>query len=204
MNCAIVLAAGMSTRMGAHKVLLPLGATTVIAHVVDALARSAIDRTFVVVGHEGARVAEALAGHAATIVANPDYAAGMLSSVRAGLRALPGECGAALIALGDQPRIDAALVDAMLRAFAASGKGIVVPVFGGARGHPLLCSTRYRDEILAAYDEVGLRGLLGAHADDVLELRAADAAVLADLDTPDDYARERARVTRGKPRVAPP
>ena len=190
MNGAIVLAAGMSTRMGAHKLLLPLGQTTVIARVVDALARSAIERTFVVVGHEGGRVAEALADRKVTIVTNPDYAKGMLSSVRAGLTALPDDCRAALIALGDQPRLSPALVDAMLHAFAASGKGLVVPVFEGARGHPLLFSTRYREEIMSSYDDVGLKGLLVAHPEEVLELAANDASVLADLDTPEDYARE--------------
>ena len=190
MNCAIVLAAGMSARMGAHKVLLPFGGTTVIAHIVDSLARSAIDRTFVVVGHEGPRVAAALADRAVTIVANPDYAAGMLSSVRCGLRALPEECDAALVALGDQPRITAALVDAMLRAYRTSGKAIVVPVFEGARGHPLLFSTRYRDEILSGYADVGLRGLLAAHAGDVLDLPVEDPSILADMDTPEDYERE--------------
>ncbi len=191
MNSAIVLAAGMSTRMGAHKVLLPFGTTTVIAHIVDTLARSAIDRVFVVTGHEAARVTEALSGRPATIITNSRYAEGMLSSVRCGLRALPPECSAALIVLGDQPRISAGLVDAMLRALSQSGKGIVVPTFQGARGHPLLFSTRYRDEILAHYDAAGLRGLLAARADDVLELAVTDAAILADMDTPGDYERER-------------
>jgi len=190
MKCAIILAAGKSDRMGAQKVLLPLRGTTVLGHIVDRIARSAVERIFVVVGHEGERVAEALRGAPASIVKNPDHEAGMLSSVRCGLRALPEECEAVLVALGDQPRITTEVVDAMARAFSSGGKGIVVPVYRGERGHPILFAARYRNEILERHDDVGLRGLLAAHPDDILDLEVADAAVLSDMDDPDAYRRE--------------
>jgi molybdenum cofactor cytidylyltransferase len=191
MRCAIVLAAGASRRMGAPKMLLPLAGKTVIATVVDRLAETAIDRTIVVAGAERARIAEALAGRPAEIIENPDPDAGMLSSVRCGLRALPPECRAVLVALGDGPRISPGVVDAMLGALDAGPKGIVVPVHRGRRGHPLLFGIRHRDEVLARHDGVGLRGLLAAHPDDVLELPVDDPAVLADMDAPEDYRRER-------------
>jgi len=82
----------------------------------------------------------------------------------------------------------------MVRAFEASGMGIVVPVHRGERGHPLLLSVRYRAEILERHDAVGLRGLLAAHPEDVLELEVADPAVLSDMDEPDDYRRERSQM----------
>jgi molybdenum cofactor cytidylyltransferase len=192
MNAAIVLAAGESRRMGAQKVLLPLGGVPVVARIVDQLEASMIDAIIVVVGHEGDRVAEALAGRAVSFVTNAAYATGgMLSSVRCGLRALPAACEAVLVALGDQPSISFRVVNAMARSFARRKKGIVVPVHRGERGHPLLFAARYASEILESYEDTGLRGLLAAHPDDVLELEIADQSILADMDTPDDYHRMR-------------
>jgi molybdenum cofactor cytidylyltransferase len=190
MICAIVLAAGESRRMGAQKLLLPFGSTTVIAHVVDQLLRSVVDKVLVVVGHDSNKVAEALCGRPVTIVANPDYQSGMLSSARCGLRALPPQCQAVLVALGDQPAITTKLVDDLVHTFTGNDKGIVVPVFRNKRGHPIVFSARYRDEILTHYDDTGLRGLLHAHPDDLLELPASTPAVLSDLDYPEDYRRE--------------
>ena len=105
---------------------------------------------------------------------------------------------AVLVALGDQPAITAELVNAMLRAFATSGKGIVVPMHAGERGHPLLFARRYCEEVLIDYDAVGLRGVLMAHPEDVLEFDVPSSAVLSDMDSPDDYRRELTR--RGKER----
>ena len=192
MICAIVLAAGRSRRMGVQKLLLRSGGKTVIAHIVDQLLQSAVERIFVVAGADGARIAQALSDRPVAIVPNPDPEADMLSSVRCGLRALPPQCAAVLVALGDQPSITAELVNEMLRSFAACGKGILAPTHGGRRGHPLLISTRYRDEILTGYDAIGLRGLLHAHPDDVFDLPASTPSVLSDVDTPADWRRERA------------
>ncbi len=189
MICAIVLAAGRSSRMGAQKLLLEFAGTTVIGHIVDQLLASRIDSIHVVVGHQGDRVAEELTGRNVSIVVNPNPQAGMLSSVRCGLGALQPECDAALVALGDQPTISATLVDRMIQTFASGEEGIVVPVHDRRRGHPLLFRAGYRDEILTHYDDVGLRGLLRAHRDDIIELPADSDAVLSDMDYPDDYDR---------------
>jgi molybdenum cofactor cytidylyltransferase len=199
MICAIVPAAGQSRRMGTAKQLLPWGSTTLLGHVVDQLCRSTVDQVYVVVGHEAKRIADALAGQPVRIVTNPDRDGDMLSSVRCALAELPPQCEAVLLALGDQPAITTELVDALIRAFASegstAGKGIVVPTYDAKRGHPLLFSARYREEILHQYDDLGLRGLLQAHADDVYELSVSNPAVLADIDNPADYAREVARIT---------
>jgi molybdenum cofactor cytidylyltransferase len=190
MICAIVLAAGESRRMGAQKLLLPFGGDTVIVHIVDQLLRSALNEIIVVVGHEANRIAAELSNRRVSIVTNPDYKTGMLSSVRCGLRALPPQCEAVMVTLGDQPAITSRLVDEMIRCFAATDKKIIVPVYGGRRGHPILFSARYRDETLTRYDGKGLRGLLHSHPDDVLEMSVTDSAVLSDMDYPEDYRRE--------------
>jgi len=192
MICAIVLAAGESRRMGVQKLLLPFGGTTVVGHIVSELNRSVVDTVIVVVGHDGDRVAEELSGRSVSIATNPNYKAGMLSSVRCGLDALPKQCDAVMVALGDQPAISAGLVDEMVQSFGSTDKGILVPLYRGKRGHPILFSVGYRDEVLERYDDVGLRGLLRTHPDDVYELDVPTSAVLSDMDYPEDYQRERA------------
>jgi len=190
MICAIVLAAGESRRMGSQKLVLAFGGKTVIAHVVDELLCSDLDGVYVVVGHEGNRIAGELSRRPVTIVTNPDYKLGMLCSVRCGLQALPQQCDKVLVALGDQPAITSELVNHMIRSFSTTDKGILVPVYRGKRGHPILFSIRYRDEIMTSFDNAGLRGLLQAHPDDIFELTVSTPAVLSDIDSPDDYHRE--------------
>jgi molybdenum cofactor cytidylyltransferase len=190
MICAVVLAAGRSRRMGVQKLLLPFGGKTVISHIVDQLLASAVDRVFVVTGHEPERISGELSDRSVSIVHNTDYESGMLSSVRSGLRALPEQCEAVLVAIGDQPSIPTELVDSMVRSFASTEKNILVPCFEGRRGHPVLFACQYREEILTHYDDIGLRGLLHAHPDDVFELGVSTSSVLSDMDYPDDYRRE--------------
>jgi len=124
------------------------------------------------------------------IVLAANYKSGMLSSVRCGLRDLPQQCQAILVAIGDQPSITAKLIDQMLRSFATTEKRILVPLYHGKRGHPILFSKVYRNEILTHYDNVGLRGLMYAHRDDLFELTVPTSGVLSDMDCPEDYRRE--------------
>jgi len=190
MICAIVLAAGESRRMGCQKLLLPFGSKTVIGHVVHELLRSDLDAVYVVVGHEGNRISEELFRNLVTVVTNPDYKLGMLSSVRCGLQAVSQHCDKVLVALGDQPAITSELVNEMVQSFSTADKGILVPVYHGERGHPILFSTRYRDEIMTSFDDSGLRGLLQSHPDDIFELTVSIPTVLSDIDSPEDYRRE--------------
>jgi molybdenum cofactor cytidylyltransferase len=189
MICGIVLAAGRSLRMGGQKLLLPYGGKTMIGHVVGEVIGGGLGRTFVVTGADHEAVAAALSDCAVTLVRNPDPEGDMLSSVRCGVRAVPEGCEAVLVALGDQPGITANLAGALIREYRESRGGIVVPSYGGKRGHPLVFSRRYFDEVLTRFEGEGLRALLLAHAEAVREVRAGSAAVLADVDTPEDYRR---------------
>ncbi len=195
MIAAMIPAAGQSRRMGVQKALLPFGATTVIGHIVNQLRQGGIGEIYVVVGHHADRIAEALSNRPVHFVLNPDYQrTEMLASIRCGLRALPQDCAAILLALGDQPAVTATLIHAMTEAFLTGGRGIVVPVCRGRRGHPLLFARHYCQEVLSSYDDVGLRGLVAAHSSDALELCVPNAEVLADIDYPEDYRRQLARI----------
>jgi molybdenum cofactor cytidylyltransferase len=198
MISAVILAAGCSRRMGAQKLLLPFAGTTVIAHIADQVLCSPVGQVLVVLREDDDEVAAALAGQKWTGVVNPDPDGDMLSSVRCGLRALPPGCTAVLAVLGDQPSITSGLISEMARALATCGRGIVVPAHAGRRGHPLLFSSRYAEEILTCHQDVGLRGLLQAHPDDVFELDVASSSVLADMDQPADYLRELKRLQENR------
>jgi CTP:molybdopterin cytidylyltransferase MocA len=195
---AIVLAAGRSQRMGTQKLLLPFAGQTVIGHIVDQLRVSPIRQVYVVVAAESNEVACALSQKRTSLVVNPQPNAEMLSSVRAGLQALPTDSMAAMIVLGDQPSLRCEVVCELVAAFQASGKGIAAPIYSGKRGHPVLIGSGYFRELLEQYDDVGLRGLLAAHAGDIADVPAADNRVLADMDFPDDYQRELRRYNAGK------
>ena len=190
MICAIVLAAGRSRRMGVQKLLLPFGSKTVIAHIIDQLTASSVDEVYVVVGCQGKRVSRELSDREVTIVNNSNYKSGMLSSVRCGLHAMARQCRTVLVALGDQPSVTTKLIDQMLQTFVSTEKQILVPLYNGKRGHPIMFSAAYRKEILTHYDNVGLRGLLYAHNEDIFELPVTTSGILSDMDCPEDYQRE--------------
>ena len=200
MICAIVLAAGQSRRMGVQKLLLPFGSKTVITHIVDQLTASSVDEVHVVVGCQGKRVSRELSGRPVSIVNNSNFKSGMLSSVRCGLHAITQQCRAVLVVLGDQPSVTTKLIDQMLQTFASTEKRILMPLYQGKRGHPIMFSAAYRKEILTHYDNVGLRGLLYAHKDDIYELPVTTSGVLSDMDYPEDYRRELAIIRRNNQR----
>lgn len=190
MICAIVLAAGCSRRMGTQKVLLKLGQETIISHIIDQLLASKVERIFVVAGHKAKKLEKELSDKSVSIIYNSQYESGMLSSIRAGLLALPENCEAVFVVLGDQPSISAKLVDEMIQSFFTLKKKIIVPVYEKRRGHPILFSTIYKDEILTNYDDIGLRGILQAHESDIYEMNVTEPSVLTDMDYPQDYKRE--------------
>ena len=190
MICAIVLAAGCSSRMGTQKLLLPFGQSTVISHIVKQLLNSKVTKTYVVVGHKGDQVIAELSNKPITIIHNSEYKSGMLSSVRAGVRDISKEYDAVLIVLGDQPCITTKLIDKMVECFSLTEKKIIVPKHNGKRGHPILFSTIFKNEILTNFDDVGLRGILRAHDSDVYEMNVSDQSVISDMDYPRDYQQE--------------
>lgn len=203
MICAVVLAAGLSRRMGRFKLLLPWGATTVLGRVVETLERAGVPQIVVVTGHRAGEIEEALAGTTARTAFNPEYAAGeMLSSIQAGLRALGPDVEAALLCLGDQPQIQVATVRAVLAAGAAlaeppapaevpaadradARRRVVIPSYQMHAGHPILLARDLWEAVLQS--EKPLRAVLNAHRAQIHYLPVDTPTILADLDTPDDY-----------------
>lgn len=190
---AVVLAAGRSRRMGTNKLVEPIGGRPMLARVVDAALASAAAPVLVVTGHQRHAVAASIEGRPVTLVHNPAHAEGISTSVKAGIAALPDDVDGALICLGDMPGIAPAVLDRLIAAYApAENRAICVPTFGGRRGNPVLWDRRFFTEMMEIAGDVGARHLVGAHADQVVEVEMADDGVLVDVDTPDALAALRA------------
>jgi molybdenum cofactor cytidylyltransferase len=190
MITAIILAAGLSTRMGKPKPLLPWGSQTVIEHILTILLDCPVDTIIVVAGHQHDAVERRLAGRPVTVVYNADYAAGeMLSSLQAGLRSAPPPTEAALIVLGDQPALERSVVERLVAAFRGGQGRIIVPSYQMRRGHPLLIDRRYWTDILALGTGQTLRDFMQSAREAIYHVNVTVPDVLQDMDTPDDYRR---------------
>ena len=184
---AVVLAAGLSTRMApANKLLVtdPQG-VAMIARVVDNVLASRAGPVVVVLGHQADAVRDALGPREVRFVHAPDYAKGMAASLRAGIGAVPKAAAAALICLGDMPLVGAPLLNLLIDTYDADeGRLIVVPKCHGKRGNPVLWDRRYFQEMTGLPGDAGARLLLRTHAEAVAEVETSDEAVLLDFDTP--------------------
>jgi len=189
MVAEVVLAAGRSTRMGAHKLLLPLGNRPVIAHVVGAALASRLRPVVVVVGHEAARVRAVIPSDGALVVDNAEYAHGLATSLHAGLRALPNDTTGTVVSLGDQPLLTSVELERMAECAKASGAPIVVACYGGQRGNPVYFARSCFPDLFAVSGDEGGRVVVTDHPGDVVVCELGDAAASLDVDTPDDYVR---------------
>jgi molybdenum cofactor cytidylyltransferase len=190
---AVVLAAGLSRRMGRPKLLEDLDGEPVIRRtvqqVVDAGLRSI---TVVVAAAQRAAFACALEGLPVRIVANPRPEEGQSSSLRIGVASLPSGTSASLIVLGDQPRLPAEVIPKLLQAAAEGSAAIVAPRYGGARGNPVLFRAAVFPELAALSGDQGARSVIDRDPRRLQYVEVSDA-MPQDIDTPEDLARLRAR-----------
>ncbi|WP_031078397.1 nucleotidyltransferase family protein [Streptomyces sp. NRRL WC-3742] len=187
---ALVLAAGGGRRLGGRpKALIRYGGRPLVEHTVAVARAGGCPEVVVVLGAAAAQVRTTAHLPGCRLVANPDWASGMGSSLRAGLAALPPGVSAALVLLVDTPGVTPAAVARLLAAHRA-GAELAAAAYGGRRGHPVLIGARHFAEAAAgAHGDSGARALLAAHAAETALVECADVAVPDDLDTPADLAR---------------
>ncbi len=190
---AIVAAAGMSRRMGEPKQLLPWGEGTVIEAVVRTLAAAGVAPVVCVVGHQAVQMRAALRTTPALIVYNSAYAHGeMLSSYQAGIHWLIEQGNGAsglLLALSDQPHLPTEVVRKVCTAARTQPDAIVIPSHQMRRGHPIYLPRRFWSETLKLPKDATLRTLIQQQDNEILYVNLDHSAILADLDTPEDYRR---------------
>ncbi len=184
----VILSAGESSRMGSPKALLPYRGTTFLEHLVNLL-QGRVEPLLVVLGHDVDRIRAALhLPPQVRVLLNPNYRLGQLSSLQSAIRALEASAfSGLLVAPVDHPAVEPEVVAALLETFAAEQPEVLVPIFDGRRGHPVIFSARLFAELLAASLEEGARAVVRRHA--ARELPVHDAGILANIDTPDSYRR---------------
>jgi molybdenum cofactor cytidylyltransferase len=183
---AILLAAGRSRRMGAFKPLLPFGQTTVIRSCIQNLQAAGVDNIVVVVGHRANDVIQSLNDLQLGFALNPDPDSEMSVSIVCGIRELPIETKATLIALTDQPAVPPEITETIVQQW-SSGAKLVIPEFEGRGGHPVLVDLTFREELLNLDSNLGLKSFFDAHRGEVRRVPVNSPYIARDMDTWDDY-----------------
>ena len=185
----VVMAAGLSRRMGRNKLLAELGGKPLLRHAVEAALASRLDPVIVVTGHDAPGILQALDGLNVIVAHNPRFAEGLSTSLQTGIATLPGDCDGALVLLGDMPGITPALIDRTIAAFDPAGNNpICVAARNGKRGHPVLWGRQFFAEIENLSGDTGAQALMTRHAAQIGEIETLDDAPFTDIDTPEALA----------------
>jgi CTP:molybdopterin cytidylyltransferase MocA len=176
--------------MGTPKMLLRWGGTTVLAHILRTLRQAAVEERIVVVGCDREAVEDICSAEGAIAVFNPTFDSGeMLSSLQVGLLSMPPACEAALVVLGDQPSLQAAVVRAVLQSSEVLTAEIVVPSYRHKRGHPWMVGSAWWPEIARMRPPDTPREFLHRHGSAIRHVEVHTDTILRDIDTPDEYLR---------------
>lgn len=192
---AIILAAGLSKRLGRNKLLLPLGDETVVRKTAKAVLASAASEVILVTGHEEAKVKEAVGGLDVRLAHNPRYAEGQSTSMIAGVEAARDDTESYLFVLGDQPLLTPEIVNDLISLYEESRPDALVaaPAFEGRRGNPALFSATLKDELLQASGDAGGRGIIRRleteSPEQIVFHHLPNDDIFLDIDTEEDYER---------------
>jgi molybdenum cofactor cytidylyltransferase len=186
---AVVLAAGLSSRMGSNKLLADVGGQPMIMRTLAAIKQSAVDEIVLVLGRDADVLEKLVADTSVRAVRNPDYASGMASSIRVGVQ-VAGDADAVLVCLGDMPLLQSQTINKLIAAFnPTEHRNVIVPVFEGAFGNPVLWGREHFRVLTSLTGDKGARSLLPGLKDEVVEVSVDDPGVMQDVDTPEALAR---------------
>jgi molybdenum cofactor cytidylyltransferase len=192
---AVLLAAGESRRMGdTNKLELSIAGVPLIRHMAQTLLASSLQEIIVVVGHQSDRMRQLLDGLAVTIVDNEVYQQGQMTSVYAGLQALQ-PCEGVMICLTDQPLLTSRDIDQLSTVFINRNRGsVLVPMYHGKRGNPIILAYQHRKAILAGDRKLGCKRLIEHNPELVTAIEMENDHTVVDMDTLDDYAALKTRL----------
>jgi molybdenum cofactor cytidylyltransferase len=193
MLAAIILSGGASRRMGTPKALLPYRGGTFLEHLLKVTDHPRIGWRRVVLGADAGAIVAGTEFRADEVVINKNWEAGQLSSIQAGVRNLPDGTDGILLFLIDHPLISRELVGELVERFYMAGKAIVLPVYKGRRGHPVIFASSLYQELLNAPLETGARAVVWTHREEVCEMETNEEGCLLNLNDPDALAKARER-----------
>jgi molybdenum cofactor cytidylyltransferase len=189
----LVLAAGSSSRLGANKLLLDFGGETIVHRAARRALEAGLAPVIVVLGFEADRVAAALQGLDVVTGVNPDHAAGMHGSIRAGIERVPADCEAAVVILADMPLVTSAMSAGLVARFRSGVEPLVISLYGTVQAPPTLYARPLFPALGAAGERAG-RQVVREHRDEAAVMEWPPG-LLADLDRPEDVERLRSLVT---------
>lgn len=176
---------------GENKLLLPFGDKTMLETTLDQILASGVGEVVVVLGHEAERVQAFLKNRPVKTIFNPDFAAGMTTSIQAGIRAASPETQGFMICLSDMPLIDSAiyrqLTNAFFKEIKTEQRVIVQPVFENTPGNPVIFSVVFKNEILELGYPEGCKPVVQANREFVVRVPVSSEAILQDADTMADF-----------------
>jgi molybdenum cofactor cytidylyltransferase len=184
MLAAVILSGGASSRMGSPKALLPYQGRPFLEHLLEVTAHRQIGSRRVVLGAQAEPIAKAVNLKADEIVINQEWEKGQLSSIQAALRSLPQGTDGILLCLIDHPLISSALIQELIEQFYKTKKPVVLPVYEGRRGHPVIFSASLYEELLSAPLEMGARAVVWAHMGEVEEVLTNEEGCVLNLNDP--------------------
>ena len=183
----MVLAAGASRRMGTPKQLLRLGGETILERTLGNVRASEVGEIVLVLGHAAESVEKEISTEQVRVVRNPDYQQGMGTSLRTGLAAVSADASAALIILADQPFVRPETLDRLIICHQESKPQIIIPMYQGFRGNPVLLDRSVFEEVKGLNGDVGCRAIFGDHTEGICKLPVDDAGILLDIDSRSDF-----------------
>lgn len=186
---AVILAAGMSSRMGGAKQLLRLGEHTLLEHVLENVRTSRVGDIVLVLGHAAETIRKSIDAKNLNIVVNDAYREGMGSSLRTGVSALPAEIDAAFIVLADQPFVRPGTLRLLMDRYRESNAQIVIPTYKGFRGNPVLLDRSVFPDVMALTGDIGCRAIFGNHLEGIVKVPVEDLGILLDVDSQEDFDR---------------
>ncbi len=189
MLAAVILSGGSSSRMGSPKALLPYQGRPFLEHLLEVTVHPQIGERRVVLGAHAESIAKSIDLSADEIVINDEWERGQLSSIHAAIRSLPAGTDGLLICLIDHPLISGDLVNELIEQFYVTHANIVLPVYEGRRGHPVIFPASLYDELLQAPMEKGARAVVWAHAEEVLEVPTNEEGCVLNLNDPETLQR---------------
>ena len=185
---AIVLAAGLSKRMGeTNKLLAQFNGKSLLQHVLSNLTGSNVDQIVIVTGHESEKVAQQISDSSIDLVNNTDFKKGLSSSIKAGIERIQSSCDAVLIMQADMPFVDASVLNKIISAF-HDNDDIVIPRYQSQTGNPLLWSNNYFEQLKQLSGDQGAKQILADYQDQIIYVDVDNIGILVDIDDPDSLA----------------